>query len=166
MFRCILQAADLTYYVFNDGKPTLDIQEALCFEDRSDAEWEQSTNSLFKEGSKIIPVILQEDGSVVAYPTMYLVVSYKPTKHDYVRNCHMGTYNSKHEMKVFHNEEDIIEHLAKLDASLEQLDTDYRHWIITQDMIANGYNWFDDGGKLPTYIEEKVAARVKELKKK
>jgi hypothetical protein len=164
MFRCVLQAPDLTYYVFDNGTPSLDIQQALCFEDRSDAEWEREYNKAFN-GGKIIPVILQDDGSVIAYPTMYLVVSYKPTKHDYVRNCHMGTYDSKHEMRVFHNEEDIIEHCAKLDASLEQLDTDWRHWIITQDEIGNGNCWFDDSGKLPKYLAEKVAARAKELKK-
>lgn len=163
MFRCILQATDGTYYKFDNATPTPDLQEALCFEDRSDAEWERDTNPLFKDG-KIIPVILQEDGSVVAYPTMYLVVSYKPTKHDYVRSCHMGTYDSEHEMKVFHNEEDIIEHCAQLEAKLDPLDTDYRHWIITQDMIANGYNWFDSYGKLPKHIEEKIAARVKQVK--
>jgi hypothetical protein len=95
---------------------------------------------------------------------MYLVVSYKPSHDDYVRGCYMGSYNSRHEMKVFHKEEDIIEHCAQLEAELRSLDTEYNHWIITQDMIGNGYNWFDSCGKLPKHIEEKVADRVKQLK--
>jgi hypothetical protein len=164
MFRCVLQAKDGTYYVFDDATPSANLQEALCFEDRSDAEWEKSTNPLFKNG-KIIPVILQEDGSAVPYPTMYLVVSYKPTKFDYCRNCLMGTYEAKHEMKVFHNEEDIVEHCAQLDSTLEQLDTHYRHWIVTQDELGNGQCSFDYNGKLPTHLAEKVTARTEQLKK-
>lgn len=162
MFQCVLQAVDGTYYNLT---PSLNLQEAMCFEDRSDAEWERDNNPLFKDG-KIIPVIIQDDKNIVAYPTVYLVVSYKPTKHDYVRNCHMGTYDSEHEMKVFHKEEDIIEHCAKLEVKLDPLDTCYTHWIITQDMIANGYDHFDYYGKMPKSMEDKIAVRVRELKGK
>lgn len=165
MFRCVLQATDGTYYVFQKDTPSPNLQEALCFEDRSDAEWEQQNNPLFTDG-KIIPVILQDDGTTVAYPTMYLVVSYKPTHHNYSRSCHMGSHDSKHEMAIFHNEADIIEHCAKLDAELDSMDTDYCHWIVTQDEIANGNGYFDSYGKLPTRIADKISARVKELRKK
>lgn len=164
MFRCILQAVDGTYYRFDNETPSLDLQEALCFEDRSDAEWEQSNNALFTNG-KIIPVILQDDGSIVAYPTMYLVVSYKSDHCNYVRSCRMESFSSKHEMAIFHKEEDVIEHCAKLDASLDQLDTTYDHWIITQDELSNNCS-LSDYGKIPSSIEGKIKTRVSQLRGK
>ena len=165
MFRCILQATDGTYYRYG-GNPTTDIQEALCFESRYDADWDRDNEPHFK-GGKVIPVILLEDGSILPFPTQYLVVSYKPDHSDYVRNCFMGHYDSKHEMKVFTSEDDIVEHIAKLEADTEGLDTYWRHWVMTQDELFGGYEWcLNSSDHMPLHLKDRVKARVKELKGK
>jgi hypothetical protein len=163
MFNCILQASNNTYYRY-EGEPTANLQEALCFESRYDADWEKDNNPLFKDG-KIIPVIILDDGNVLLCKTQYLVVSYKPTKHDYCRNCLMGTYDSKHEMKILLTEEEVVEHIAQLDARLEPLDANYRHWVLSQDEIFSGYHAIDSHDHISSHMEKQIEERVKQLKK-
>lgn len=159
MYRCVLQKEG-KYYRY-EGDPTTDLQEALCFESRYDADWTKDNE--FKD-SIVIPVIITDDGDTVIIPTQYFVISYKPTHFDYCRGCLMNTYSSKHEMKVFVKEDDIVEHIAKLDASVQSLDTVYRHWVLSPDKLFGGYD-IDCYGNVPTSLELLIKERVKQLRK-
>jgi hypothetical protein len=156
MYRCVLKKDD-KYYCF-EREPSPDLQQALCFESRYDADWTQENE--FKD-SEVIPVIINDAGDTIIIPTQYLVVSYKPTHFDYCRGCF---YSSKHEMKVFALEEEIVEHIATLDASVEPLDTVYRHWVLPPDKLFGGYD-MDSYGNVPSYLEVRIAERVKQLRK-
>jgi hypothetical protein len=52
MYRCVLKKDD-KYYCF-EREPSPDLQQALCFESRYDADWTQENE--FKD-SEVIPVI-------------------------------------------------------------------------------------------------------------
>jgi hypothetical protein len=159
MYRCVLKKDD-KYYCF-EREPSPDLQQALCFESRYDADWTKENE--FKD-SEVIPVIITDDGDTIIIPTQYLVVSYKPTYFDYCRGCLMNTYSSKHEMKVFVKEDDIVEHIAKLYASIQPLDTVYRHWVLSPDKLFGGYD-IDHYGNVPTSLELLIKKRVKQLRK-
>ena len=166
MFRCVLQSIYGTYYCYNE-EPNIDLQKALCFETRLDAEWERDENSYFKEG-RIIPVNLTEAGIIMPFPIQYMVVSYKPDHVDYCRGCVMGSYDSKHTMTVLTTEEEVVEHIAQLDAVLNSLDTEYQHWIMSIDDIFGGnFNPSSWGniGLQSNLMQDKIKQRVEQLQK-
>ena len=64
----------------------------------------------------------------------FLVVSYKPNSDDYCRGCHMASYSSAFEQNIYKTEDEVVEHIAKLDA--EELDCGeegYEHTIYVWD---------------------------------
>ena len=161
MYRCILRAQDGCYFTF-DRNPSRNLDDALLFESRSDAEWTQREE--FPD-SEIITVWLDGD-KTIPLPRGWLVISYKPSRADYCRSCYMGTYSSDHEMAMFTDEDKLVEHCAQLDANNEGLAADYRHWVLAADDIYGEYNNLNSTyGHMPTYLEKRIEARVAELKK-
>lgn len=65
----------------------------------------------------------------------WVVVSYKESYSDYCRGCYMGTYSSKFQMRRFKDEDKAIDYIIALDRSLEQLDTEFLHWVLTEEEV-------------------------------
>lgn len=162
MIRCVLQSTDGLYYRFNHQEPTIHLDDALLFESRWDAEWERDNNPTFKNG-KIISVFLCDDGSTKPFKECYFVISYKPDHADYCRGCFMRHFKSRHEMEILPTEEAVAKHIVKLDKSVDSLDDEFLHWVLTQDEIFGDFTYLGDSyGRVPYEIKDLVKSMKSE----
>ena len=62
----------------------------------------------------------------------FLLVSYKPDSHDYCMGCHMASYSSDQQIKMFDDVDELVDAIAILDSlSLDSGEEGYEHQFYT-----------------------------------